>query len=155
MKSFLTIMALAILAIMPAAFADNHAMKDKMGKMDKMSMEAKMEKVNAVVFYSDTCGSCKILEPKMMDAMGVINMDAVNVVKLDFSNKETIEASKKLAMDNGVNATLQSYGAKTGFVVLVDNDGNEISKLTVNDSAADIAAKLTASALTVNTDKDA
>ena len=142
MKSLLAIMALALMAVMPAAFADDHAM------MDKMEKEA--AKVNAVVFYSDTCGSCKILEPKMIEAMGVINMDRVNVVKLDFSNSDTIEKSKMMAAENGVNSTLQSYGAKTGFVVLVDDAGNEIDKLTKADSAEDIAAKVTASALKVS-----
>jgi thiol-disulfide isomerase/thioredoxin len=148
MKSLLTIMALAIFAIMPAALADNHAMKKAMDKMDAMDAVEAPAQVNAVVFYSDTCGSCKILEPKMMEAMGVINMERVNVVKLDFSNEASIEASKKLAMENGVGSTLEAYGAKTGFVVLVDSDGNEVAKLTKADSAADIAAKVTASALT-------
>lgn len=142
MKSFLTIMALAVLAVIPAAFAESEPM------MEKPMME-EAAKVNAVVFYSDTCGSCKILEPKMKEAMGVVNTDRVNVVKLDFSNAASIEASKKLAADQGVNSTLQTYGAKTGFVVLVDNAGNEIAKLTKADSTADIAAKVTASALSV------
>ncbi|MEM7618667.1 MAG: thioredoxin family protein [Pseudomonadota bacterium] len=145
MKSFLTIMALAVLAIMPAAFAEDGAM------MKKHMMEDKA-KVHAVVFYSDTCGSCKILEPKMEEAMGVVNTDRVNVVKLDFSNAASIEASKKLAADQGVGSTLQAYGAKTGFVVLVDDAGNEIAKLTKKDSAADIAAKVTASALSVGSE---
>ncbi len=142
MKSLLTIMALALIAVMPAAFADDHAM------MDKMDKEA--QKLDVVVFYSDTCGSCKILEPKMMDAMAVLNKDSFNVIKFDFSNKETIAKTRAMATENNVDATLQAYGAKTGFVVLLDNDGNEIEKLTVNDSAADIAAKLTSSVLSLD-----
>ncbi len=142
MKSLLTILALALIAVMPAAFANDHSMADKMDK--------DVKKLDVIVFYSDTCGSCKILEPKMMDAMAVLNNDSFNVVKFDFSNKQTIETTRKLAKDNDVDATLQEYGAKTGFVVLLDNDGNEIEKLTVKDSAADIAAKLTSSVLSLD-----
>ena len=161
MKSFLTILALALIALMPAAFADNHAMKDKMkDKMADATMtEVMAKKSNVVVFYSDTCGSCKIMEPKMMEAMGVVNMDKINVVKFDFSNKETIEATKLMATKNNVDAKLQEYGAKTGFALVLDNDGNELAKITKADSSAEIAAKLTAGALNVNaktmSDKDA
>ena len=67
---------------------------------EKPAMEATMKTpVQAVVFYSDTCGSCKILEPKMEAAMQAVNMDKINVVKFDFSNKETIEATKMLAAE--------------------------------------------------------
>ncbi len=142
MKTLLTIIALALMALMPAAFADDHGMMDKMEKTNA--------KVNAVVFYSDTCGSCKILEPKMKEAMGVINIDRVNVVKLDFSNSETIENSKIKAAENGIDSTLLAYGTKTGFVILVDDAGNEITKLTKDDSSADIATKITAAALKVS-----
>ena len=153
MKSILTILALAIFAIIPAALADNHSTHKDMGKND--AKEIISPQVNAVIFYSDTCGSCKILEPKMMDAMAVINTDRINVVKLDFSNEATIEASKIRAKENNVGTTLQAYGVKTGFVVLVDNEGNEIGKISVDDSAEDIATKLTTAALSMKIAKDA
>ena len=135
MKLTILTMAFALMALLPQAFAmDDHG-HDHSKAMDEKA-------ATAVVFYSVNCASCKILEPRMMEAMQAINKDNLNVVKLDFSSKETIEASKTLAAEKGVESTLQSYGAKTGFVVLLDKEGNEIDKLKVDDNTADIAAKL-------------
>ena len=138
MKAFLTIVALGLIALMPAAFAE---------KPMEMAKEMAQKDVNLVVFYSDTCGSCKIMEPKMKEAMGVLNMDRVNMVKFDFSNKDTIAASQSLAAEQNVDSTLQKYGAKTGFAVIVDHQGNELAKITKDDSAAQIANKITSSVL--------
>jgi len=79
----------------------------------------------------------------MMKAMQAVNTDKVDVVKFDFSSKDTIAATKILATEKGVDAVLQSYGVKTGFVVLLDKNGQEVDKLKVDDNAADIAAKIT------------
>lgn len=98
--------------------------------------------VKAVAFHSDNCGSCKILGPKMKEAMGAINKDKIDVVKFDFTDSNTIAETKKLAASKGVSNLLEQYGAKTGFVVLLDANGKEINKLKVDDSTADIAAKL-------------
>lgn len=133
MKTILTF-ALAIMAFAPTVFAMEHGHSH-----DKMEEAAP---VTAVVFYAVNCGSCKILEPRMMEAMKAINTNKINVVKFDFSSKETIAATKTLATEKGVDAVLQQYGAKTGFVVLLDKDGNEVNKLKVDDDASDIAAKV-------------
>lgn len=130
MKTLLTL-AVAIMAFVPTAFA-----------MDKNETMKEQVAVKAVVFYATNCGSCKILEPRMEEAMAAINANKIDVVKFDFSSKETIEATKALANEKNVNDTLQQYGAKTGFVVLLDQDGNEVNKLKVDDSSADIAAKI-------------
>ena len=136
--------AIAIFAIAPNASAEHH--EEKME--EKPAMEATMKTpVQAVVFYSDTCGSCKILEPKMEAAMQAVNMDKINVVKFDFSNKETIEATKMLAAENNVSATLNEYGAKTGFVVLLDANGQEVAKLKKDHTEQEIAGELTSAIL--------
>ena len=132
MKTLLT-MAFALLAFIPQTFAMD-------GAMHKDAMEA--PKAKAVMFYSDSCGSCKILDPKMTEAMSAINTDMIDVVKFDFSSKDTIEATKALATEKGVDSVLQSYGAKTGFVVLLDSEGNEVGTLKKDHSAAEIAAKV-------------
>lgn len=98
--------------------------------------------ITAVSFHSDTCGSCKILDPKIKDAMNAINKDKIDMVKLDFTNKDTIEQSKALANEKGLNDILQQYGSRTGFIVLVNAEGKEVDKLKVDDSTADIAAKV-------------
>jgi thiol-disulfide isomerase/thioredoxin len=134
MKTLFTL-AVAIMAFVPTVFAMDKSMhEDKM--MDKTAP------VKAIVFYSVNCGSCKILEPRMEEAMKAINTDKVEVVNFDFSSKETIAATKTLAAKKGVDAVLQEYGAKTGFVVILDKNGNEVNKLKVDDTSADIAAKV-------------
>ncbi len=131
MKSLLTL-AFALLAFTPIS----HAMEEA-----DMMAENAVPTVKAVVFYSDSCGSCKILEPKMKKAMKAINMDNVDVVKFDFSNKKAIEATKILADDKGLSDLLQKFGAKTGFVTLLNNDGAIVETIGVNDSVEDIAVK--------------
>lgn len=137
MKSLLTL-AFALFAFAPIS----HAMEDHgMMKKDEMMAEKAAPAVKAVVFYSDSCGACKVLEPKMMKAMKAVNMANIDVVKLDFSSKETIESSKALAEDKAVSGLLQKFGAKTGFVTLLNSDGEIIEKLGANDTAEDIAVK--------------
>jgi len=109
--------------------------------MDKHSMGNKAP-VTAVVFYADNCGSCKILDPRMKEALTIINEDKVDVVKFDFSNKEAIEATRKLASKKGLDATLQKYGARTGFVILVDHNSEEVDRLKVDHDTGDIASKM-------------
>ena len=130
MKTLLTL-AVTIMAFIPTVFA-----------MDKNKTMNEQNAVKAVVFYAANCGSCKILEPRMEEALQAINKDKVEVVKFDFSSKETIEATKALANEKNVNDILQQYGAKTGFVVLLDKEGKEVSKLKVDDNSADIASKI-------------
>jgi thiol-disulfide isomerase/thioredoxin len=131
MKSLLTL-AFALLAFMPQSHAT-----------DEAAMEEKpVPVVKAVSFHSDSCGACKVLRPKMMKAMGAVNMDKIDVIKFDFTNKETIEATKALAAEKGLTDLLQKYGAKTGFVVLVDARGKQVETIKFDDDPEDIAEDL-------------
>jgi thiol-disulfide isomerase/thioredoxin len=135
MKTSLLTLAFAFMAFIPTVFAmDGAAHKD-------MAME-KTAKITAVAFHSDSCGSCKILGPRMKEAMKAVNADKINLVKFDFSNAKTTAATKTLAAEKGVDSVLQQYGAKTGFIVLLNNHGKEVGKLKVDDTSADIAAKI-------------
>lgn len=131
MKLSLLTLAFAVLTFLPQSFAMD-------GKTDTMTKTA----VTAVAFHSDNCGSCKVLGPKMKEAMNAINQDKVDVVKFDFTNKNTIEATKILAANKNLNDILQQYGAKTGFVVLLNAEGKEVDKLKVGHDTPEIAAKL-------------
>ncbi|MEM6812150.1 MAG: thioredoxin family protein [Pseudomonadota bacterium] len=141
MKTLLAILALALISLMPAAFADEHS---KMG--DKI-MEKAHNGAHVVVFYSDTCGSCKIMDPVMKEAMGALNAEKYQVVKFDFSTAETIEATKTLAAEKNVDAVLQKYGAKTGFAIVLNSNGEEVGKLTKADNSAEMAAKISGAIL--------
>lgn len=128
MKSLLT-MAFALLAFIPQP----HAMEEA---------EVAAPLVKAVSFHSDSCGACKVLAPKIKEAMSAVNMDKIEVVKFDFTNKGTIEATKSLAAEKGLSDLLQKYGAKTGFVVLVNARGDQVETIKSDDDAEDIAEDL-------------
>ena len=135
MKTSILTLAFAFMAFIPTVFAmDGMAHKNAMTKATPV--------ITAVAFHSDNCGSCKILGPRMKEAMQAINMGKVKVVKFDFTSKETIATTKTVAKAQGVDHVLQQYGAKTGFVVLLNGEGKEVGKLKVDDNTADIAAKL-------------
>lgn len=140
MKILLTL-AFAVLAFMPKAQAlDETHPKPEIDNKPAIMVEA--QNVRAVAFHSDNCGACKILAPKMKAAMMAINTDKIDMVKFDFTSKETIEASKALATDQDLGGLLQKFGAKTGFVTLVDSDGQIIDTIGKDDTEAEIAAKL-------------
>lgn len=132
MKLSLLTLAFAVLAFLPQSFA----MDDKAHAMSDTS------NVKAVIFYSENCGSCKILDPRMKKALNAINKDKIDIVKFDFSSADTIAATKVSAAKLGLNDTLQKYGAKTGFAVLLDANGQEITKFKVDHDTADIASEM-------------
>lgn len=131
MKFSLFMAAFALLAAFPigAKAMDKHMNHDS-------------APVKAVAFHSDSCGSCKILGPRMKEATKNVSPDKLEVVKFDFTNKQTIEATKKLAAEKKVGHILNEYGAKTGFVVLVDASGKEVDKIKVDDNVDAITKKL-------------
>lgn len=110
--------------------------------MDETSTDTMSSKPTIAVFYADWCGSCKILEPKMEEAMKQMdNADALNIVKFDLTNAETKAASVTMAAENDLTDLYNARAPKTGFAVLVNNDENPVT-LTKADSVEDIKAKL-------------
>lgn len=132
MKSSILTLALAILAVIPF-----HAQA-----MENDMAAPATPVVKAVFFYADSCGVCKILEPKVTKALSSINPEKLDVIKFDFSNKATINATKELAKEKNINDILQKYGAKTGFVVLVNNNNEIVDTLKVDNEAPEMASKL-------------
>ncbi len=137
MKSIMFLMAFLVTALpfSPQSHADEMA-KDKMMK--------DIQKPAAVVFFSENCGSCKILDPRMKEAMSQIKENAVDVVVFDFSNKDKIAMTKAMAEEKGLNDVLNKFGARTGFVALVDKDGNIVDKINVSHDVEDIKTKINA-----------
>ena len=133
MKLSLLTLAFALLAFIPQSYA----MKDKMA-----GMAHEKANIKAVMFFSENCGSCKILDPRLKEAMNAINQNKVDVVKFDFTNEATKMETQKLADKKGLGKILSEYGPKTGFVALIDKNGNVIDKLKVDHDTAEIAAKL-------------
>ena len=139
MKTIL-LYAFAILAISFPAMAD---------EMKKGSMPPLEDKSAATlaVFYADWCGKCKVLEPKMMEAMAALSEDdktSLKIVKFDFSDEKTKAESATLAAKNGLTDVFQYYAPKTGFAVLY-KDGVDLAKqekLMADDTAEDLQEKM-------------
>ena len=159
MKILPLIAAFSVIASAPAIASDFDKTKMPEAKAtmavkseaQTMQKDAMMEKemqaeiaptIKAVMFYADNCGSCKILDPKLQEAMTIINDEKLELVKFDFSNKDKIAMTRDLAKNAEVDNILQEYGAKTGFVVLVNQKGEVVEKLTKKDDTAEIAGKL-------------
>ena len=149
MKAFLMILALALMALVPAVYAQNlspdtihEETADKENEVLSIENHARI-----VTFYSDSCGSCKILEPKLAQAYAILNEDVYTAVKYDFSSKATIAATRHLADETGTNDTLMAYGAKTGFAVVLDSEGHEVAVLKKDMSVPAIVAKITEAVL--------
>lgn len=99
------------------------------------------KKSTIALFYADWCGSCKILEPKLEEAMANLeNKNALTIVKFDLTDDTTKAAAQQLAAENNLSDLYSENAPKTGFAVLVD--GENSIKLTKNDSVDDITMKL-------------
>lgn len=131
MKFTLMTLTLALMTMMPFTH--------KAQAMDESATEAP---ITAILFYADSCGACKILDPKLKEALNAINQNKIDMVKFDFSNRTKIEETKALAIEKNLNSTLQKYGAKTGFVVLVNQDGEIVETLKADDDKGALAGKM-------------
>lgn len=98
--------------------------------------------IRAVAFHSDSCGSCKIIGPRMMEALAIINPAKVSIVKFDLTNEQSISETRKLAEKANVANILEQYGTKTGFVVLVNSAGEVVDTIKVDHDAAEMASKI-------------
>lgn len=128
MKTFLSLAIMAFASVMGitgAAQAEEAAAKPKL-----------------VAFHSDTCGSCKILGPKVEKALNAVNPNAVEFIKLDFTNEATKTASLNLAQEKGIAAAQKQFGTKTGIAVLVDANGQVVEKFTKSSDDSYIAASM-------------
>jgi thiol-disulfide isomerase/thioredoxin len=113
-----------------------------MAPVSAMEPMTENDKPTVAVFYADWCGSCKVLEPKMMEAIGQLeSKDALNIVKFDLTDDKTKVESLKLADKNGLGVLYNKNAPKTGFAALV-KDGQEAVRITKTDSVEVIKAKL-------------
>ena len=131
MKSIVYFIALVI-AVMPFT---SHA-EDTMAKEEL--------KPAAVMFFSANCGSCKVLDPRMKEALAHIHNEALDVIVFDFTNRAAITQTKALAEEKALTNVLNEYGARTGFVALVDEKGRIIDEINVGHDVDAIKAKLKA-----------
>jgi thiol-disulfide isomerase/thioredoxin len=93
-------------------------------------------------FTADWCGNCKILEPKLQQALDETNLrDAFNIVIFDFTNDQSEAEAAAKAGETGLTDLYQKHAPKTGFAILIKN-GQEVARLTKSNSVEDIKTKL-------------
>ena len=102
----------------------------------------KMVPIRAVAFHSDNCGSCKILGPRLMEVSKAIDTDKFEIIKFDMTNKKSFAETKQLAMEKNVDNILEKYGKKTGFIVLVNDQGEQVDILKVDHDVDEMTAKI-------------
>lgn len=98
----------------------------------------------AVMFYSNWCGACLILDPRIEMVKPVFKDRPVDFVKFDFSYSLVRgKALQQLAKEKNLGEIYRNNKGKTGFMLLVNpNSSQVLDVITMNDSANDIAIKL-------------
>lgn len=98
----------------------------------------------AVLFYADWCGSCKAMDPKLKEARASLVDEPILFVTFDMTNEETKKQSAMLASAIDLEEHFGKNDGKTGFLLVIDPEGNEVVEtITKEDSAEAIRSKLT------------
>jgi thiol-disulfide isomerase/thioredoxin len=133
MLKSLFVMAFAVFGMLSSAQADDH--------MDMKPLANDTDKPTIALFH--WCGSCKVLGPKMKEAMDQLeNKDALKVVKFDLTDDATKAKSAAMAAENNLTDLYNDLAPKTGFAVLVNDSGENPMTITKTDSVEVIKAKL-------------
>ncbi|MGF1678895.1 MAG: TlpA family protein disulfide reductase [Candidatus Methylacidiphilales bacterium] len=105
------------------------------------ALEPAQPKVVGLMFYSDTCGSCKILDPKIESVKKDYVTQPILFATLDHSNEGSKNQAALLAETLGLGKVYAAQEKASGFLLLVNpQSGEVITKLTRDMSEADIKA---------------
>jgi len=75
-----------------------------------------------VVFRADWCGPCKIVEPNLSRAMGMLGDQGLEVVMIDITTPASSERSAHMAFDRNIVGQYNQWYGTTGFVAMIDAD---------------------------------
>jgi thiol-disulfide isomerase/thioredoxin len=99
--------------------------------------------VIAVYMYADWCSACQNIKPKMAKAEREFENEPILFTKMDMTDDFTAHQSKLLASRIGVLDIFEKNEGKTGFVLLVDANTNEIlDRITTDDDKDGIVKKI-------------
>ena len=99
----------------------------------------------AVTFHADWCGTCKRLEPELIEARTKGDLDTQNVlfVTLDLTDDTTKHQAALMASALGISDFYESNRGKTGFVLLVNGKtGETVGRIKGDTKAAKIEKKV-------------
>jgi thiol-disulfide isomerase/thioredoxin len=100
-------------------------------------------KVVGLMFFADTCASCKVLDPKIQAVKGEFVEQPILFATFDHSNDATKAQSAMLAAALGVGGIYAAQEKASGFLVLVDAKTRQpVGKLTRDMSEDDIKAEI-------------
>jgi len=131
MKNKLIQLACALVATLGLGLGSAHA------------AEAAQPKVVGLMFYSDTCASCKILDPKIQTVKNDYATKPILFATLDHSNDGSKNQAALLADSLGLGKVYSAQEKASGFMLLVNpKTGEVIEKLTRDMTEAEITAAI-------------
>jgi hypothetical protein len=100
-------------------------------------------KVVGLMFFADTCASCKVLEPKIQAVKGEFVEQPILFATFDHSNDATKLQAAMLAAGLGVGDIYKAQEKASGFLILVDAKTKApVGKLTRDMSEDDIRKEI-------------
>jgi hypothetical protein len=100
-------------------------------------------KVVGLMFWADTCASCKVLDPKIQAVKGEFVEQPILFATFDHSNDATKLQAAMLAAGLGVGDIYKAQEKASGFLILVDVKTKQpVGKLTRDMSEEDITTEI-------------
>jgi len=100
-------------------------------------------KVVGLMFWADTCASCKVLDPKIHAVKGEFVEQPILFATFDHSNDATKLQAAMLATGLGVGDIYKAQEKASGFLILVDAKTKQpVGKLTRDMSEEDIRKEI-------------
>ena len=99
--------------------------------------------VYGVMMYADWCGTCKALDPKIVQARKEAELDqqAVLFVRWDLTDETTQHQAKMMASALGLSKAYDENEGKTGFMMLYSAEsGEKLAMITTKFDVDEIAA---------------
>ncbi len=142
-KQLLFILAI-IAALSVPPFLRSHFGQAQAGSLASTMAIAQEQPVIAAMFYSNWCGACQILDPRIEAVKPDFSGRSVDFVKFDFSYALVRGKSlKEQAAQKGVPNIYAKNKGRTGFMLLIDPATETVLEIiTLRDSKEAIAAKL-------------
>ena len=107
------------------------------------ALESAEPRIVGMMFYADTCGSCKMLDPKIQAVKPEFLDQPILFATFDHSNDNTRNQAAMLAERLGLGDLYAAQKKASGYMLLVDaKTGHPVGKLTRDLSKQEIREAL-------------